>query len=75
MPAVLASLLVSGATSAIAYAMTEAPPDAQNSSLDAPACVDGMVIPVVFGTCTVKKTNGLWYGDVSTHDIIANGGK
>ena len=71
----LASLLTSLASAALSYAMLETPPDAQNTIADKPTTEDGMVIPVIFGTCTVKKLNCLWYGDCSVHDIIANGGK
>ncbi len=75
MPALLLQLLVSAVGAAISYAMQETPPDAQNSTLDQPTCEDGMVIPVPFGTCEVKGINCLWYGDVTVHEIIANGGK
>lgn len=74
-PALLVQILVAAGSAAISYAMQEAPPDAADSTKARPKCEDGMIVPWVHGTVTVRGVNGLWYGDTSTHDIIANGGK
>lgn len=75
-PAFVVALLVSAASAAVSYAMLKAPKDVSNdSSKDLPVAQDGKSIPVVFGTVKVKDVNILWYGDLSTHEIIDNGGK
>lgn len=72
---IIAQLLVSAVTAAVSYAMQEKPSDALDSTKERPTSQDGMIIPWAFGTVTVRGVNCLWYGDVSTHEIIANGGK
>lgn len=42
--------------------------------LDIPTADEGGAIPVVFGTCIVKTSNVIWYGDPSTTPIESEGG-
>ncbi len=74
-PALIIQLLVSAAAAVVSYALQEKPSDALDSTKARPTCEDGMIIPWAFGTVTVRGVNCLWYGDVTYHAIIANGGK
>ena len=75
-PAIVVALVVSAASAAISYALLKAPKDVADDSMnDTPTATDGKVIPVVFGRATVKGINVLWFGDITTHEIIDNGGK
>lgn len=75
-PALLVSVLVSAGSALISYALMKAPKDVENDSRNnLPVAEDGKVICVVFGKRRIKNVNTLWYGDISTHEIIDNGGK
>lgn len=72
----LPALLVSVGTAVVSYALQKAPPDAKNNGIqNPPVAEDGKVIPVIFGNAHITSVNCLWYGDLSTHEIKANGGK
>lgn len=52
-----------------AYAAGGDTPDAVADSLsdvNAPTAEEGRAIPVVFGTCLLKSSNIVWYGDLRT---------
>ncbi len=42
--------------------------------LEVPTADEGGSIPVVFGTCIVKQSNCVWYGDGRTTPIKQSGG-
>lgn len=42
--------------------------------LDIPTAEEGGSIPVIFGTCMVKSSNVVWYGDSDTKPIKSGGG-
>ncbi len=55
-----------------AYAAGGDTPDAIADSLadvNAPTADQGKAIPVVFGTCLIKSSNIVWYGDLVTLPI------
>lgn len=75
-PAILVQLAVTAATAVVSYALAPKPEDAVTANrMGRPAARDGMVIPVVFGPATLRDSCVLGFGDTSTHEIIANGGK
>lgn len=75
-PAIVVAILVSAASAAISYSLMKAPKDvADDSRKDLPVAQDGKPIPVIFGTVKIKDINILWFGDISVHEIIDNGGK
>lgn len=52
--------------------------DPEPGKLDIPTAEQGKPIPVIFGTCIVKSSNVVWYGDARTEPIkskSAAGGK
>lgn len=64
------------ASAAISYATSPKPEDTTTpNKLGRPSVEDGKVIPMVFGPFLLKDLAVLAYGDITTHDIIANGGK
>ena len=64
------------ASAAISYATAPKPDDSTSpNKLGRPTAEDGAVIPVVFGPFLMKDLSVLAFGDTSTHEIIANGGK
>ncbi len=42
--------------------------------LDIPSAEEGGPVPVIFGTCLIKNSNVVWYGDASTTAIKSQGG-
>lgn len=72
----LVQLAIMVGTSVVSYATAPKPEDSTTPNrLSRPTAQDGMVIPVVFGPALIKDVAVLGFGDLSTHDIIANGGK
>lgn len=54
------------------------PTEPQPSSLadvNVPTASADKPIPVVFGTVLLKSPNVVWYGDLSTTEIMSSGGK
>lgn len=52
--------------------------DPEPGKLDVPTAEEGRPIPVIFGTCIVKNSNTVWYGDAKTTPIkqsSSSGGK
>jgi len=75
-PAILVQLAITAGTSVVSYAMMQKPDDTTTTNkLGRPQAKDGMIIPVVFGPALMKDSCVLGFGDTSTHEIIANGGK
>ena len=74
--AFLVQLAISVGTAVVSYAMSPKPDDTTTTNrIGRPVAQDGMIIPVLFGPALIKDVNVLGFGDVSTHAIIANGGK
>jgi len=72
----LVQLAIMVGTSVVSYALSPKPEDTTTANrLGRPTAQDGMVIPVVFGPAVIKDVCVLGFGDISTHAIIANGGK
>lgn len=75
-PALVVAIVVSAASAAISYALMKSPKDVEDDSKkDRPTAEDGKTVGVLFGKGTIKGINLLWVGDISTHEIIDNGGK
>lgn len=75
-PALVIQLAISVVSAAVSYAMSPKPEDTTATNrAGRPLAKDGMVIPMVFGPALIKDVNVLGFGDVSSHAIIANGGK
>lgn len=75
-PAIVIQLAIMAATSIASYAMMDKPDDTTApNQFGRPRVEDGMIIPVVFGPALMKDLCVLGFGDTSTHEIIANGGK
>lgn len=74
--AVLIQVAISVGTAVVSYALSPKPDDSTTTNrMGRPVAQDGMVIPVLFGPALIRDVNVLGYGDVSSHAIIANGGK
>lgn len=72
----IVQLAIMAVSSVVSYALAPKPEDSTTANkLGRPTAQDGMVIPVVFGPCLMKDVCVLGFGDVSSHAIIANGGK
>lgn len=57
-----------------AYAAAADAPDAIPDSLrdvQAPTAEQGRAIPVVFGTCLIKSSNIVWYGDLRVIPVMS----
>ena len=62
----------------VAVAMAPKPADQKPAALDdfnMPTAEPGRPIPVVFGTYVIKSPNVVWYGDLASTPIKADGGK
>lgn len=51
------------------------PKPAALADFDIPVAEEGKEIPVIFGTCDIKDSNVLWYGDLQVEPILKSGGK
>lgn len=69
----LVLMIVSAALQAAAAPKNQ-PKTPEAGKLDAPTAEEGGTIPVIFGTCIVKQSNVVWYGDSSTQAIKSKGG-
>lgn len=65
----VAAYVAAFALAAYAYKSSKVPPPSPSSSIDTPGAEPGRTIPVLFGTRTIKATNTVWYGKVSTKPI------
>ena len=74
----LAQLAIYVVTSLISAALAPKPPKPKPAALqdfDVPTVEEGIPVPVVFGTVTLKVTNVLWYGDLRSKAIKKKSGK
>ena len=72
----LGAVLVGVGSGVLSYALQRPPQDAKNNGIQGtPTAEDGKSIQWVFGKFHARDINCLWYGDLSTHEIKANGGK
>lgn len=68
----LIMMVISAALQPRAQAAPQQTPEA--GKLDVPTADEGGPIGVVFGTCIIKKSNVVWYGDANTTPITQSAG-
>jgi hypothetical protein len=65
----LVSFLMMIISSALQPSAVTAQKDVQPGKLDIPTAEEGGPVAVIFGTCLVKTSNVIWYGNASTTPI------
>lgn len=65
----LAMMVISSALQSAAKAQPAQPKAPEPGKLDIPTAEEGRPVPVVFGTCIVKSSNVVWFGDPNTTPI------
>lgn len=73
-------LFIAGFVIALAasYALAPKPQNAKPAGLadiEVPTAEEGREVPVLFGTREIRGPNVVWYGDLDTKPIKADGGK
>lgn len=69
----LVMMVISSALQAAAAPKAQAQ-EPEAGKLDVPTAEEGGAIPVVFGTCIIKTSNVVWYGDAKTTPIKQSAG-
>lgn len=70
----LAMMIISSALQESAKAQPAQLKPPEPGTLDIPTAEEGRPVPVIFGTCIVKNSNTVWYGDADTSPIRQNAG-
>lgn len=67
-------MVVSSALRLVGQQQPEQSKAPEPGKLNVPTTEEGRPIPVIFGTCIVKSSNVVWYGDAKTTPIKQSGG-